>query len=258
LALVEKGELLERMFDFSQSNEMGLVVEWNKTDIVSTLLSDIYYCGGDMALSRRFAYEGYIASGKGNGRLLKRLATIGIIVGEEREAQKYLDILKNTLFYREWALKIEKALRSGSFFAKNREMAYNRECIPGEDQDILIDNFGNQMERLSRANPANKEAVAYRIATLLLRKDLNGVVLCIDELKSKLAEMKIVPYVQQALLAKFEGDYEKWVEYGISASTVHLYNEYKETFKRNCRYPGFKDIMQDDFGKTYWFYLQFK
>lgn len=87
-ALAEKGELAEKMFEYDFKGELALAVNWNRTEDVSVLLSDIYFTAGNIALSQRLAFEGNsCARGNYNPRLLQRLVQTNLIYGEYAVAE---------------------------------------------------------------------------------------------------------------------------------------------------------------------------
>lgn len=53
---------------------------------------------------------------------LKYLVRCELLNGEKKAAQKYIDILKHTLFFDEWAAKAEELLNNRQLIAKDREM----------------------------------------------------------------------------------------------------------------------------------------
>lgn len=105
--LINQQEMLMRM----QLDKQVL-----NTEVAAFILSDIYLQMGFFPqqqlcfvnLSQRAAFEAMEAIpnyGK-SGRSLQRLVETNIITGNYEVAQKYLDILDETLFYRKWAKKM--------------------------------------------------------------------------------------------------------------------------------------------------------
>ena len=87
LALAQRGELADQMFNFDQRGPQGLMVGWNKTEQISSLLSDIAFAMGNSAMAQEMAFEAYAtAIGEGNPRMLKRLVQTNIIYGEYQVA----------------------------------------------------------------------------------------------------------------------------------------------------------------------------
>ena len=70
----------------------------------------------------------YVPNHNKSGRAMKQLAEISIITGQYPLARKYLSILENTTFYREWALKMRPLLdnpqriESYPFMQKSQEI----------------------------------------------------------------------------------------------------------------------------------------
>lgn len=67
--------------------------------------SDLFYHLGLVNASRRYAFEfkQLISNGNQSGRMLKRLAETELVSGHEKLARKYLYILHDATFYRQWA-----------------------------------------------------------------------------------------------------------------------------------------------------------
>ena len=93
-SLSEQGRLVDDLLKYQIRNELGLAVEYNKTEDIAVLLSDIYFTAGNIALSQRLAFEGCAcARGNFNVRLLQRLVQTNIIYGEYKVAEKYIGLL---------------------------------------------------------------------------------------------------------------------------------------------------------------------
>ena len=110
LALACQGELGDKLFHYPQQGKGGLLPEWNSTVPGAIVLSDICYQMGDLSSAQKFAFEGYVSSVDGNPRLLQRLVQTNILTGAYAVAEKYIRILEQTLFYKEWAAEWRKYL----------------------------------------------------------------------------------------------------------------------------------------------------
>lgn len=95
----------------SLSNEdmRRFVASYAKLDnpINICMKSDVYFQMGLVNASRRYAFEFKQLIGNANqsGRILKRLAETELVSGHEVLARKYLYILQDATFYRQWAEK---------------------------------------------------------------------------------------------------------------------------------------------------------
>ena len=104
MALANKGELASSMFSYDQRGVNGLMFPWDKTFIVSDLLSEEYFTIGEIAMAQKMAFEAYVTvPGFGNPRFLKRLVQTNLIFGNYAVAQKYIRILEKTFAYSDWA-----------------------------------------------------------------------------------------------------------------------------------------------------------
>lgn len=76
--------------------------------------SDLFFHLGLVNASRRYAFEfkQLIANGNQSGRMLKRLAETELVSGHEQLARKYLYILYDATFYRQWAEDVLPLTRS--------------------------------------------------------------------------------------------------------------------------------------------------
>ena len=146
LALAQRGELADQMFNFDQRGPQGLMVGWNKTEQISSLLSDIAFAMGNSAMAQEMAFEAYAtAIGEGNPRMLKRLVQTNIIYGEYQVAEKYLNILGNTVYYKNWADEHRKFLYNDAAVEQDSALGSRRKCLPKENYLSEI----NYMEELT-------------------------------------------------------------------------------------------------------------
>lgn len=110
LALGMTGQLTETMFTFPQKGIEGLIGS-SKLDNTSQLITaEVLYRLGltNIAFSTTFDLQEAIMNDRKSGRHLKRLAECSIINGNYDVASKYVGILKNSLFYKDWALQAER------------------------------------------------------------------------------------------------------------------------------------------------------
>jgi len=259
LALAQKGYLFEEMFQFNQNGPLCLEVLPKKSNVVAPLLSDIRFFVGDIALSQRYAFEGFeTCSGGGSGRLLKRLVQTNLIYGEYAVAEKYIRILEHTFFYRKWATNQRKFLYNNSLCQNDPQISAARKCLPPLGDRRFSENLPLTMNTLAEINPGNRPALNYLLAFCMLSKDVERLIKFIAQYDSdELRSGRVSDIIQQAELMYYESHPEKWKEMGISSKTIRLYKLYKYTFFKNRQDPAIKEIMKEQFASTYWFYFQF-
>ena len=130
LALAQKGILANKALSLKQVGTDGLWITWNRSTTASTLLSDVYYAMGNVALAQRMAFEGMISSEwTVNPRLLIRLVKTNLIYGNHAVAGKYIRMLEDTHAYREQALALKQFLNNDEAIDKDSELGFKRHCI---------------------------------------------------------------------------------------------------------------------------------
>ena len=91
----------------SDEEMLQFMASYGKLDhpINICMKSDLFFHLGLVNASRRYAFEfkQLIANGNQSGRILKRLAEMELVSGHEQLARKYLYILLDATFYRQWA-----------------------------------------------------------------------------------------------------------------------------------------------------------
>lgn len=107
-------------------------------------------------------------NGKKSGRLCKRIAECYIIKGEYQIAAKYLNLLKQSLYYREWAeeaeayLGDEARINNHPQWGKLRANRFNFDFLFYYDDMYLV------LGHLFNSNKNNKMALEYFFGQLLL------------------------------------------------------------------------------------------
>ncbi|MBQ6750029.1 MAG: hypothetical protein IJR02_04555 [Bacteroidaceae bacterium] len=174
LSLAMTGQLAQRQFSFYQSGEDALVMPMVR-DLTSNLPTmEAFYRLGMVNESMRYAFDlqESILNGKKSGRLTKRIAECCIINGKYAVAKKYLDLLQQSLFYREWAKDAKTYLGNEAWidahpqWGKLRKLRY---------KDDFLYNYGEMDKMFGNLfinNPDNKLALEYFLAQLLLKGDV--------------------------------------------------------------------------------------
>ncbi len=257
LALAQQGKLVEHLFDYQQNGAQGLFIKWNNTNTIATLLSDISFCVGDIASSQQYAFEGNVLSNPGSGRLIQRLIETNIIFGEYKVADKYIQLLKHTLFYRKWAEEKGQLIKDEKALMQDKLIVYKRNCLPSLEKNKLITVFEGDLIRLTQSSEINSQACEYLVAYYLLNKNIDLLAEFADFYKRSTGNKGLPTIYQQALLALYEQNPEKWAENGITEDTAKSYQEYRRFVMQNEYYPDLDKKMYAKFRKTYWYYLQF-
>jgi len=259
MALAEKGQLGERMFLYDQRGVDGLLLKWNKTFSVSILLSDVYFAIGNVAIAQEMAFEAYVSvMGSGNPRMLKRLVETNLIYGEYKVAEKYIDLLAQTAYYREWAREQRRFLYNDEAVEQDHSLGEKRRGLLADS--YLSNTYGSDKDLINMAThyPANRNAIEYLGGLLLLTKDMQGF----ESLLETYYGTEVLPALphgfQEAVIILTEQMPEEWVKYGIGKSVIDRFAQYRKSILANKNNQALPQLMARDYGNTYWFYFMFK
>ena len=259
VALAEKGELAERMFAFDQQGVQSIFTTWNREPHIAVLMSDIYFSMGQIALSQQMAFEANESvSVTGSPRMLKRLVQTNLIYGAFPIAEKYIDILEQTYFYREWAHKHRRFLWNNEAIENDSLLGIKRKCIPKTDMLSEMQGLNVDLEIIAKQNPAHQASVQYSGAIYLLTKELYYLKYLIDEFYKTDVLPHLPKAFQEAVVILSEQDPSLLEIYDISDVYIKRYHEYKRIVLANrnntAALPG---LLKRSFGDTYWFYYMF-
>ena len=168
IALQNKGRLLDDMMNYYQNRGVkGLYYTWVGNSHMREHGGLFYYSIGYVNEAHHWAYESMIHTGP-VAPILKQLAIYNIVLGKMPGAKKYLNVLKQTLFYRSWADRFF-ALANDTVKLNSLEWVVNkRNQIPGGDFFVDEGSIKSNLENCVNANPENKFAFDYLMAFYLL------------------------------------------------------------------------------------------
>ena len=198
---------------------------------------------------------------------LKYMVRTSLISGEPALAQKYINTLKKTLFYRGWAEKYEKMVGDPSLIAKDREMASILPLYQYEDQldgdnslveIYLLNYFAHSYSDLS--TPMFDEAALMCALTL---KDIPTFWNCFFRYANSHKTDRMPTHYQEAAL--LYGNLEK----NIDISKMPFDKTVKMRFQDFMRFaqkhavenverdPEAKKLFYDRYGNTFWYFYFF-
>ena len=176
LALSEQRQLAERMFGFYQSGVDALVMPRIR-DLTSMLpTSEVFWHLGMVNSAQRYMFDTQesILNARKSGRCTKRIAECMMVNGHYHTAQKQLDLLKKSLFYRGWANEAEVLMRDETkmnahpVYGKLRKLRYKDDFLYSYEEIDKM--FG----LLFMNNQENRMALDYFMGQMLLKGDLQG------------------------------------------------------------------------------------
>lgn len=128
LALFMTGNL-ERMFEFYQCGTEGLLMPNVRDYLSNTSTAEAFWRLGMVNSALRYSFDSQESIGnlRKSGRFMKRMAECQIVNGRYKVAGKYLDILKQSLFYRNWAEEHERFIMDETAVETDPVYAYLRQ-----------------------------------------------------------------------------------------------------------------------------------
>ena len=216
-----------------------------------------YYVIGLISEAHHLAYELMVQHGY-RPENIKLLVKTELINGNYKIAERYINVLKKTLHYKSWAEKYEKMLFNPDLIYADPELGEKIRLLPKADFFIVTDDFRN-IEMLLQANPENGIAFEYKIARMLLEKDLMAVGSEIKNLKG-LGYSHIPRHIEEAIvsLVNITKEFPELGGLSISYDTDQRFLRYFSDLKS---FKGNRKLIEKGINKadknTFWYYLQF-
>ncbi|MBW6536186.1 MAG: hypothetical protein K0B11_14350 [Mariniphaga sp.] len=259
IALAETGQLTERLFEFPQSPDgETLFLKWETMGEVLRRGGHFYYTVGLVNEAHRWAYEymvirGYTPEG------LKMLIKTELINGNYKVASKYIEILSQSVFYRNEAREFLKLLDNEA--VKNHpELGQKKRFKPKTDFFVLSEVPPANLEPLLEADSTHIFAIEYQFAWLLLQKDVQAVVEHLPLLE-KAGYNHIPRHINEAAIG-FKllkmGEFPQLEFLRTSAETEQRFRQYYQIFQQhsNSREQA-QRALYPQFSDTFWYYLFF-
>ena len=175
LALSQKGQLADRLFEFYQNGGEGLFPTFTRDMISPVSTAEIFFRLGMVNDAERYMFEAQeaIPNYRKSARLTRRIIECEIINGNYQVAAKLLRRLQKTLFYSNWAnqtmalLGNEKAINQHPIYGKLRKYREKKQDFLFSDQEM------DQMLGLLFLNDNhNRMAYEYLMCYELLQRDM--------------------------------------------------------------------------------------
>lgn len=175
LAAGMTGNLDAVAFNYLQHGVEGLIPPFVKETLSSWTTGEIFFQLGMINSAQRFYFEGMEAIPNYNksSRAVKRIAETAIIRGEYKLAEKYLLMLKDTLFYKKWAEQNLELIRNPREVENHPLYGRLRKSMVDENYLFSEGELDKTLGQLFIKNPENNLAKQYLILYPLLQRDLN-------------------------------------------------------------------------------------
>ena len=260
VALSEKGILCDRMFMGNPKFGVeSLIIPWEYNPHIINRGVYFYYSIGLMNESHRWAFESMTTQGI-QPENLKLIVKTNLVNGHFEVAHKYICILKQTLFYRDWALRYEKIYNNPKLIKDDPELSEKIRLLPKTDFFINVENPAANLAYLLKANNFNKKAFEYGIAWALLSKNMNAIA---NELPlfGEMGYLKFPRHVEEAAMILQSIRDVKPDQMGglrISDETKADYANYVTAYKKYRQSTNVKSTMATLAGNSFWYYMHFQ
>ena len=147
------GQLSSRLTDFYQCGTQGLVQPSIRDNVSDLTSAELLWMMGMPNITLQYYFDSMesIENGRLSGRFLSRMADCNIVNGWYGPAERYLDLLSHSLFYRKEAqrrkvmIRNEAAVNSDPVYAYVRSVRFKDDFITGyQGLDIMMAILYNQ------------------------------------------------------------------------------------------------------------------
>ena len=256
LALSQKGLLAERLFDFYQNGVEGLFPAFTRdmTSPVST--AEIFFRLGMVNDAHRYMFEAQeaIPNYRKSGRMTKRIIQCEIANGQYDVARKFLRRLRQTLFYRQWALSTlellenEKSVDSDPLYGKLRSLRHKKEDYLFSDGEM-----DQMLGMLFTGNMANRMAYEYLMCYVLLQRDM-GKFMSYYSLGQYVGYKRIPRAIQEVLIGNWLKKHPdpKTIPYSVDGTILDNTINFIRIYVAN---PNNPQLNQYPYASNAWNYL---
>lgn len=256
LALSQKGQLADRLFEFYQNGGEGLFPTFTRDMISPVSTAEIFFRLGMVNDAERYMFEAQeaIPNYCKSARLTRRIIECEIINGNYQVAAKLLRRLQKTLFYSNWAnqtmalLGNEKAINRHPVYGKLRKYREKKQDFLFSDREM------DQMLGLLFLNDNhNRMAYEYLVCYELLQRDMEkfmqyyplGRFVDYDHIPRSFQEILIGNWM------KTHSD-PRTIPYSVDAQNVNNTLNFIQLYMQNPKNP---QLSQQPYVSNAWYYV---
>ena len=256
LALSQKGQLADRLFEFYQNGGEGLFPTFTRDMISPVSTAEIFFRLGMVNDAERYMFEAQeaIPNHRKSARLTRRIIECEIINGNYQVAAKLLRRLQKTLFYSNWANQMmallgnEKAINRHPIYGKLRKYREKKQDFLFSDREM------DQMLGLLFLNDNhNRMAYEYLMCYELLQRDLEkfvqyyplGRFVGYDHIPRSFQEILIGNWM------KTHSD-PRTIPYSVDAQNVNNTLNFIQLYMQNPKDP---QLSQQPYVSNAWYYM---
>ena len=255
LALAKTGHLASDMFAFYQNGTAGLLPKYVRDHFTPGPTGTVYYHLGMINTAQTFFFEAQegIPDFQKSARFSQALAKTNLLNGNYEVARKYVNALKQTVFYRKWAEQTERLLDNPALIAAVPEYAHMRSVrIRSKDFLFSQDEMDSMLGLLYLDNTTNTIAMDYLLTWCLLRKDLPRFLECHQLMQTGYDAR----HYQEAVILHWSltHDSPEGLPGFISRQVGTRFSKFISDFRSGTN----EEIMEKEYGDTYWFYYCYR
>ena len=261
VALCETGKLNDQLFHFPQMTDGStLFLKWEMQGEVLRRGAYFYYTIGMVNEAQRWAFENMVMKGH-TPEGLKMLIKTSLISGNYEMASKYISILKNTLFYSKEALKYEMFLFNDTLVGSDPDLGGKQKIKVKSDFFVISDNPYINIERILASDSLNRKAMDYKLAYLLLKKDVKSIAQLLPKLEGY-GYRKMPVHIEEAAL-EFKvlklGPLPQPGNLTFTPETEIRWGDFILTFKGfNNNLQAAEPTLRSKFRDTFWYYAFYR
>lgn len=257
-ALSEKGLLCEKLFTTGQDfGTKSLVMQWGNEHLERGAY--FFYTTGLVNEAHRWAYEEMVVYGI-RPHNLKMLIKTSLLAGNDQMAHKYIDILGQSLIYRNEARYFESMIGNRDKLLADPELGAIAKIVPEMDFFIFTDSPEDNLPLLFESNPQNRRAFEYMMSWLLLEKDVETALSNLHLMKG-LGYNRLPRYIEEAVMIYYNSQ-RAFPDMGgltVSRETLARFDQYFNAYRQARNNPvRLQETMYSRFGDTFWYYFHFK
>lgn len=260
IALMETGQLGKQFLQFDQKGVDGLIPTSGEKGIpYMTITNDLYFTLGDIAASQYFTFDANVVVSKtGSPRLYKRLVQTNLIYGAYNVAEKYINLLEKTHYYKDWATGQRRFLYNDRAVEDDPLLGKKRKGLPSENVLIMTSDVIYRMQLIAESDPTNKAVIEYLASIFLFAKETTLFIELIDKYYHTEGTLSNLPEkFQEAIIIIHEKNPTEWERYNMDQSVVNKFRSYKQMLLKNRDNPDIAKMLYQNFGNTYWSYFLF-
>ena len=176
LALIMSGRGAE-LPEFKQYGTRGLIQPRVRDYLSNSASSEVFWRLGMINECLRYAFDTQesLVNNRKSGRWMSRVAECQMLNGRYDAAEKYLDILSHSLFYRKWAENQRQYLRDEEAIMSNNVYAYLKTVRYKEDFLFFYPEMDKMLAKLYFENNNNVVAAWYYQAWTAFKKNESNV-----------------------------------------------------------------------------------